>query len=79
MEGVGDLEMSMGGNMRLLQTSWLDLPTGRWYRTKGSADFDLAIVMRGIPGSGPDEATMHLTGTMKLLMDQLSEWDVAAA
>jgi hypothetical protein len=77
--GVDDLEMSMGGNMRLLQTSWLDLPTGRWYRTKESADFDLAIVMRGIPGSGPDEATMHLTGTMNLLMDDRSEADARAA
>jgi hypothetical protein len=79
VEGVGDLEMSMGGNMRLLQTSWVDLTTGRWYRTKGSAAFDLAIVMRGIPGPGPDQATMHLAGSMKLLMDDQTEGEATAA
>jgi hypothetical protein len=77
--GVDDLEMTMGGNMRLLQTSWVNLATGRWYRTKGSADFDLAIVMRGLPDPGPDEATMRLGGTMKLLVDDLAHAEEPAA
>ncbi len=77
--GADDLEMSMGGNMQLVQTSWVDLPTGRWYRTKGSADFDLAIVMRGLPDPGPDEATIRLVGTMKLLMDDRTKVAAAAA
>jgi hypothetical protein len=77
--GLEDLEMSMGGNMRLLQTSWVDLGSGRWYRTKGSADFDLAIVMSGIEGPGPDQATLRLAGTMKLLIDELTQGAVTAA
>jgi hypothetical protein len=66
-------EMTMGGSVRSIQTSLVDLPTGRWYRTVGDITFDVTMRMSGLPaGLEATEATMQFAGTMRMKLEDVS-------
>jgi hypothetical protein len=71
-EGFNDLKMHMGGRVSSIATTWVDLPTGRWFKTDTTGLVDMTCTLEGLPKeAGRSEATFRVSGNMDITMENL--------
>jgi hypothetical protein len=67
------LSAHMSGPVRSTGSSWVDLSTGRWYKTVSTSTMDVDMVMSGLPAeAGVSEAALHMAGTFNLSMESIA-------
>jgi hypothetical protein len=70
----GALPLSVRGHIEgtadSTSTSWVDLTTGRWFKTLSSGLVDLTMTISGFPAeAGVSQAIFEMTGTMDISME----------
>jgi hypothetical protein len=73
--GWNDVKMHLGGRLSSIGTSWVDLTTGRWFKTQSTGLVDMEIRVENLPleTAGVTEDTILVAGKVDVTIENLGE------
>ncbi|HJP65757.1 MAG TPA: hypothetical protein VKA30_05570 [Actinomycetota bacterium] len=76
---LSGVTIHLGGRLSSIGTSWVDLASGRWFKSITTGLVDMEFTMKDLPAdAGVSEATFVMRGTMDVTIENLGETAAAA-